>query len=359
MSVQRIEPDEAAAVAVSVLGLDADWVDITSKEALCAALRRAASFMCPASPRQLVDAVLGSLAPLRPGIERDDVATALNALIGSGDLLELLEADNNRRMVFLGPPSYVRKWPGHYLLLGIRPDAGILVDEDSLGAAVTSESHTRTVILDERFASEALTAAGLHRQTPEQWIRAPRPEAAATAIAAVRGRLSSVQRPGPITGLMVLDAATPVRYYKGRWREPLSSDQGIFVGTRPQAYGSPVWCLVEFADGVPQAALDFPLGTSVAPGWDEGRRLQAALDANRGTPQLFRAARPVSQPGADWIFDFFGPLPSWAERYLDLVGMPVTKSQGALFSYRVPDGAQQETRAFLSKMLWMRASEGV
>jgi hypothetical protein len=73
---------------------------------------------------------------------------------------------------------------------------------------------------------------------------------------------------------------------------------------------------------------------------------------------VFRA-RPEGNPSEDWIFDFFAPLPSWAERYLDLAGLPIIKSQGALYSYRVPDGAESETRAFLSKGLWMQGTEEV
>ena len=358
MSIQRIEPDEVATRAVSVLGLDTDLIDLFSPEGVCASLRRAASFLCPASPRTLIDAVLDALTPLNPGIERDEVADALDTLIGAGDILELRAADARTRLLFLGPPSYVEKQPGHFLLLGIRPSAGLLVDEESLGAAVTYESHTQTVVLDEKSAAEALAAAGLHRLTREQWTKAPRPAPAATVVEQARDRLHSAHAPGQVTGLMIIDSTASVRYYKGRWREPLSTDQGMFVGRRPQAYGAPIWCLVEFADGIPQAVLDLPLDASVAPGWDDGRRLQAAVDAHRGSPQLFRA-RPTAQPGDEWVFDFFGPLPSWAERYLDLAALPVIKSQGALFSYRVPDGAETETRAFLSDALWMQATEEV
>ena len=358
MSIQRVEPNEVATRAVSILGLDPDVIDLFAPEGVCASLRRAASFLCPASPRQLVDAVLDAFAPLRPNIDRDDVADALDALVGAGDLLELRTSAARTRLLFLGPPSYVEKQPGHFLLLGIRPNAGPLVDEESLGSTVTYESHARTIVLDADSAFEDLAAAGLHRLTREQWTRAPRQDVAAAVLKQARDRLSSARAPGQVKGLMIIDPTATVRYYKGRWREPATPDQGMFVGRRPQAYGAPIWCLVDLVDGVPQAVLDLPLDASVAPGWDDARRLQAALDANRGSPQLFRA-RSTGQPGDDWIFDFFGPLPSWADRYLDLAGRPVTKSPGALFSYRVPDGAETEARALLSNALWMQATEEV
>ena len=89
-------------------------------------------------------------------------------------------------------------------------------------------------------------------------------------------------------------STAPVRYYKGRWREPIASD-GIFVARRPQAYGAPVWCAVELADGVPQAVLDLPIDSSIAPGWDDARKLQAALDAERGSPRS-SASAPSRRP---------------------------------------------------------------
>mgnify|MGYP005811427279 CR=1 FL=1 len=358
MSIQRIGRDEVAARAVAVLGLDDSTIDLFSVEGLCASLRRAASFLCPASPRQIVDAVLDALAPLGVDLERDEVNAALDTLVGIGDLLELRPTGARTRLLFLGPPSYVEKQPGSYFLLGIRPNASPIIDEQSVGALVTYEAHTRLVELDPDAAAEVLTAVGLHRLTREQWTKTPRVEAATAAIERVRGQLAAHRMPGQVSGLTLIDPATPVRYYKGRWREPVASDQGIFVGRRPQAYGAPLWCVVDLVDGVPQAVLDLPVDSAVAPGWDDARRLQAALDAQRGSPQVFRV-RPTGQPDGDFIFDFLGPLPSWAERYLDLTGLPVSRSQGALFSYRVPNAAQGDITLFLSKSLWMQAAEEV
>jgi hypothetical protein len=356
VTIQRIGRDQVAARAVGVLGLDDSTIDLFSVEGLCASLRRAASFLCPASPRQIVDAVLDALAPLGVDLERHEVNAALDTLVGTGDLLELQPSGARTRLLFLGPPSYVEKQPGSFLLLGIRPNASPILDEQSVGAAVTYEAHTRSVELAPDTAPEVLAAARLHRLTREQWTKTPRVEATTAAIERARGQLVEHRMPGSVSGLTVIDPTTPVRFYKGRWREPAASDQGIFVGRRPQAYGAPLWCVVDLADGVPQAVLDLPVDSAVAPGWDDARRLQAALDAQRGSPQVFRV-RPTGRPDGDFIFDFFGPLPSWAERYLDLTGLPVSRSQGALFSYRVPDAAQGDITLFLSKSLWMQIAE--
>jgi hypothetical protein len=286
------------------------------------------------------------------------VSDALDVLVDTGDLLELSVHQHGarRRLLYLGPPSYVEKGPGLFLLLGVRPNAGPIVDEETLGTTVTYESHTRSVVLDSKGAAELFSSAGLHRLTRAQWARAPRQEVAAAVVAQARLRLTSSSTPGQITGLTLIDPSTSVRYYKGRWREPITTDQGLFVCRRPQAYGAPIWCAVELAAGVPRAVLDLPVDSAVAPGWDEGRRLQAALDAERGNAQVVRV-RPTGKPAGSFVFDFFGPLPSWGQRYLDLTGLPVTKSPGALFSHRVPRGAEADVRAFLSNSLWMLVKE--
>lgn len=358
MSIERIGRDQVAACATTILGLDHNVIDLFSVEGLCASLRRAASFLCPSSPRQIVDAVLDSLAPLGADLEREEVNIALDNLVSTGDLLELRPSDSRSRLLFLGPPSYVEIRPGSFLLLGIRPNARPILDDQSAEVAISYEAHTRTVELDPDRAAEVFTATGLHRLTREQWTKAPRVEAATAVTEQLRSRLLAHRIPGQISGLTLIDPATPARYYKGRWREPLDSDQGMFVGRRPQAYGAPLWCVLDLSDGVPQAVLDLPVSSTVVPGWDDAWRVQAALDAQRGSPQVFRV-HPTGQRDDELIFDFFGPLPSWAKRYLDLTGLPISKSKGALFSYRVPDAVAGDVTLFLSKSLWMQVDEGV
>ena len=80
----------------------------------------------------------------------------------------------------------------------------------------------------------------------------------------------------------------------------------------------------------------------------------AAVDALGGLPQQFRIRQGVM---SDAAFDFFLPLPGFAERYLQLVGLSLGKTAGALFSFRVPHAATGDVAAFLTDMLWM-AQEG-
>lgn len=352
MTVQRIAKAEVAARAVGVLGLDPEAVDLLSIEALCSSLRRTASFLCPASPRQIVDVVMNVLAPLAGDLDRDTLAEALDALVMSGDLLELRQPGERSRLLFLGPPSFVEKHPGEYLLLGIRPQHVTLVDETVDGIEVIHDAHTRSVLLDAETGQATLVAAGLHRVSKEQWTKAPRVESSAQVIDRLRERLAGERAaPGFVTGLTIIDPSQPMGFYKGRWREPTEEHTGIFTGRRPQAYGAPIWCAVETVAGIPQSVLDLPVDSSIAPGWDEARRIQAALDAENGTPQAFRVRGAPS--GGGTFFDFFAPLPTWAERYLAISGWPAPKGPKSLFTYCLPAAAVDDAEQFLSASLWM------
>ena len=173
-------------------------------------------------------------------------------------------------------------------------------------------------------------------------------------IRQMRERLSAARPAGVVDGLRVIAPEEKVTYYQGRWRSLKPADSGLFVARRPQAYGADLWCVVLIADGAPARFLDLPADDLAAPGHDEAWRVQAALDAAGGSPQVFSVVRATGT-GASLgrTVDFFSPLPRWAERYLQLAGMAVPKSRGALFSYRVPEDALPDLADFLASMLWM------
>ena len=123
MRLTKLATEDASAVAVATLGLDADAIGLAFPEAVAASLRRAASFMCPTAPGRLVDAVIGVLRPLHVDeLHRDDLADLVDLLVAGGDLLELRhESGRSTRLLYLGPPSYIERAPGKYLLMGVRP----------------------------------------------------------------------------------------------------------------------------------------------------------------------------------------------------------------------------------------------
>jgi hypothetical protein len=284
--------------------------------------------------------------------------TLLDLLIAAGDLLELRRSgERTTRLLYLGPPSFVTKVPGQYLLLGVRPEGKPLLDEE-LSEGVEHKGHQRFVSLDPKIAHAVLNAAGLHEVRAARWLRHPRALAASDLVAAFRLRLGAAIEAGSVVGLEILDPTKPVNYYLGRWRPLASTDAGDFVGRRPQAYSAAAWCFVRVTDGRPTRLIDLPAEDPAAHARDEAWRLQAAIDAVRGAPQHYRLW-PVPGDEAISILDLFGPVPSWAARQLDLVATPVAKSRGALFSYRLGEAAFPAVNTLLIEMLWMqRRSEG-
>ena len=353
MSLSRLTPDDAAALSVRTLGMDSDLIGLNSPEGLAASLRRAASFMCPTSPARLIDAVLIAVRPLTDGdLTRDVVADLLDLLIASGDLLELREELQGRmvRLVYLGPPSYIERAPGTYLLLGVRPFGAWLLNSQ-LSAMTTREGHTRLIELDPGKAAATFKTAGLQRLDRQRWVASPSIEPAVSLVHRTAERLAVAGGGGEIEGLQILDPTTPVRYYRRRWREPVPTDSGDFIARRPQAYGADLWSAVRLEQGLATRIFQFPVDDPMVPARDEAWRLQLAIDADRGRPQRY-ATEPAAGGGST-VVKFFSPIPGFADRYLQLVGMPLAGTSGALFAFRVPDGAMPGLIQLLTELLWM------
>lgn len=353
MILSSLTVPEGSKLSVRALGLDAELIELTSQEGIAASLRRAASFMCPTSPSRLINAVLAVLRPLAPdeAIARDQLADLLDLLIAAGELLELRHGiESSVRLLYLGSPSYIERHPGAYLLLGVRPFGTSLLDSE-LSAQVEREGHTRTLRLEPATADRRLLSAGLQRIERERWVASPRTEDAVSLVERIRGRLDVSGASGDIEDLQVLDPATPVRYYRGRWRSPKPGDDGNFVARRPQAYGADLWCLVRIVDGASTKMVEFPVDDLLVPGRDEAWRMQMAVDSLRGLPQRYRADPAASDDAT--VVKFFSPIPGFAERYLQLVGLALSGVTGALFAFRVPNGAMPALEHLLTGMLWM------
>ena len=174
MGAEVVSAEECAEVAVMTLGID-EAIDLFAPEGLAASLRRAASFLCPASARQIIDAVLDALRPLRIDGRptRDELADLVDLLIAAGDLIELRHSgDPPTRLLYLGPPSYVERAPGQYLVLGIHPFGVPLVGSD-LANAIQYEGHTRTIDIASDQGATWLTGLGLHMIRKRDWVRPP------------------------------------------------------------------------------------------------------------------------------------------------------------------------------------------
>jgi hypothetical protein len=147
-----------------------------------------------------------------------------------------------------------------------------------------------------------------------------------------------------------LDTGRSVRYYRGRWAEEVPAT-GYFVARRPQRFGSAVWCFGRSSNGKPDRLLDLPFDMSTRP-WDDAWRLQAALDALSGSPQLYEVS---SEPDGMATVAFFSPVPSWAQRRWEVTGK-YSRPRGALFSYTFTAEQLAEELRVAVECLWMRAA---
>jgi len=353
MGVELFDSDQMSASALEALGLAQVGVDLFSSEALSASLRRAASFLCPATPGRIVRSVLEVL----DGIEGfgDDtklqLETLLNALVGHGDLLEIEadELETGAQRIFLGPPAFVRRNSGACLLIGTRPDGAQLVG-DELNTLIEYEEYVRTVPPSPDL-EELLGSSDLVELESAQWLKAPTQLSAPQLLAGYETRLQVAKSSGEIEGGRILDSTRPVTYYSGRWRSPRDGDTGTFVARRPQLYGADLWCFARLIEGNFAQLVDFPISGPLVTAHDEAWRLQAAIDAMAEHPQIVDIHRH-SSPGSSRL-NFFSPIPRWAQRRLEVVGMPLLKAPGSLFSYSLPNAELDEEIEFLTAMMWI------
>jgi hypothetical protein len=355
MGMKRISAEQVHERKVAELGLDPGALDLTAPEALAAALRRAAGFLCPCAPSTLVRAVLRPLDGLVAETDalKESVEAVLDAMVAHGDLLEERDlagdADQrNRVLLYAAPPSFVVRDSGVAILLGIAPDQRSPLPEE-LEARIEYVSYVRRLPPDAAsdIRSE-LIQLGLLELSIKAWLSAPPSEEPGRYIARLDELLDCATPSGEVPGLMLVDPARPVRYYRGRWVEP-RGQTGRFMGRRTQAYGADLWCYVYVRNGQPERFVDLPIAGSKLRGCDEAWRLQMAIDAVRGEPQRFRVSEG---PREMRVLELFSPVPLWARRRWDAVGEPIPRS-GCLFAYRFRENEIPQELRFLGEMLWL------
>jgi hypothetical protein len=280
------------------------------------------------------------------------VESAIEGLSVGGDLLELNQVttddpDVKGTWLFAAPPSYVVRPNGSIFLAGIVADRDTYLPQE-LMERIRYDGFTRAIMptKDEQLAEE-LSELGLQRLSAESWLKPPKAETAAECAERYAARLRALSRSGEIPNLQILDPSKPVSYYRGRWVKP-KSHTGVFVGRRPQEFGSPIWCVVRLEGGQAKQLLDLPLHKSRLRGCDAAWHLQMAIDRSNSTPQTY-SVRIADQYA---FIDFYSPLPLWAERRLMLLGRHADAT-GCLLSYRLPVGELAAEEKFFQERLWL------
>ena len=354
MAVRQRSPAEVRHQTVAALGLDPGRFDLTSQEAVAAALRRTAGFLCPCSASSLVRAVVKPLRGLVEDLDvvRSSVEATLEAMVSHGDLLEFRELGvdlaQERTLLFAAPAAVIARDSGTQILVGISSDQISALPED-LADRIDHVGHTRRLNpVEGEDLREKLTEHGLLEVPYDDWLRAPQFDEPAALLSRYNALLDSAQPSGDVPGLRLLDPELAVRYYRGRWVEP-HRRSGRFVGRRDQAYGAQLWSYVQVTDGTPEALVDLPLPKSRWRGCDEAWHLQMAIDARRGKPQRF--AIRVG-PEDTRIMAFFSPVPMWAQRRWDAIGEPIS-AERCLFAYRIAKDELPQELGFIRRALWL------
>ncbi|MCF2525399.1 hypothetical protein [Bradyrhizobium sp. G127] len=360
MVVRSIDALEVLTDLRRTLGIPVvDGGDQIDDVCLAALVRRAAAICCPCSVSSLSNFVADglSLLAIDPPSLREKVDEAVDGLLVVGDLLELNQVasdDPNVKgtWVFAAPPSFVDRKNGSTFIIGIAGDELSPLPRE-LADRVSYERFCRVIKHNEsETLSLTLRDLGLIELSERAWLRPPKEETPQTLVEGTLARLLAQPPSGQIEEIQILDPEKPVGFYRGRWTT-LKSQTGIYVARRPQAYGAPLWGVVKIESGQTKNLLDLPYSANFRwRGCDAAWHLQMAIDSRQGRPQNYRR-RNIEQ-GA--IFDFYSPLPLWAERRLAVIGKPTVR-ENCLISYLLPAAEADVEEKFLKERLWLVARD--
>src|SRR5262249_39376527 len=345
-----ISTKEATSLTVASLGFDASCADLQTPEALAALIRKVAAYYCPCTAENLNQTVTGLLAPLAATETlREIVRDAIDQVIGYGDLTEARENDSAKSLIYLASPSFIRTAEQRFLLFGVVPD-GEDPTPPGLRSLVEFVMYSRRLEASDGTSTEqAFLEAGFVRLKLELWLKCPTSLPARDFVAKYDDALSNAGNPGTPAEVTILDTARPVHYYDGR-RAKLKNQTGRFIARRSQAFGAPLWSYLEAKEGLVTRLLDFPIYENHWRPCDEAWHLLQACDAVLEHPQRFRI-REGPQKNT-FVMDFFSPIPEWATRRFESVGVRTVPS-GSLISFVFPSAQLDAECHFAKERMWL------
>ena len=194
--------------------------------------------------------------------------------------------------------------------------------------------------------AETLKDAGFAQQSFQSWLRLPSATTAHEYRKQIDNALQSATAAGNVDGLRIFDVDATERY-SGGW-VTVDAHEGRYICRRPQAYGSDLWGVVLLVGGKPQKLVDLPFLDGNQRGCDEAWRALLALYNEAGKPQQFELREGPER--SEVAFDF--PIPLWAQRRLEVVGIRVTH-RNRMFCYSISNGSIKAETEFLSSSVWM------
>ena len=356
--MRTVAADQACEYALKIMGLNPSQHEYLSVEAIATMLRRIAGADCPCSAQALAGRVCRLLSGMFGELGddyRDMIRETVDDLVAIGDLIELPEEYEGEKggrqgLLFAAPPRFVRRKNRRIFVIGIVADHPSALPDELQERVVYRRCLRYLAALPDEDLPGVLTGCGLPELSGKIWLASPADLDQVSVLEKYGGLLDGEPEViGELEGLTILQPEKPISFYRGRWAKPPADATGRFVARRPRAYGADLWCYVELRDGLATRLLDFPTRGFKYRACDEAWHLQAAIDSQRGSPQLYRK-RP---DGKNHIMDVFSPLPLWVIRRWESIG-EAAKRQGCLLSYVFEGNDIDDECAFLERALWMK-----
>ena len=341
-------------LAVESVGLARSQFGVHSPEFLSAVVRASAASITPCTRRELTAHILKHLSPLElDHAWRDEVREAIETLVALGDLVEVVDDDqeNGRASLYLAPSSFVELADGVFVLLGGYQDVRRIIPE-AVEARLVHVWYTRRLeAANPAVVRDILLDFGFLNLRTDFWLKSPDPISAVDHLRRYDQALSQLdERSSYIEDVSILDSAADVRRYSRRW-SPLQNQKGRFVGRRPQTFGSRLWCYMQVDNKELLRHIDLPHFEHRWMGYDEAWHLQLALDSMKGNPQQF-SVHSSSESGM-CIVDIYAPIPSWAVRRWNSLGSP-RESKGVWFSFAIQEKLLTAEIQFARERLWLK-----
>lgn len=350
--MKQVSASEVIRLCVGDLGFDPDYVDFSSNEVVAEAIRRTASLRSPLTRRALKRAVVEPMSALIDPTEdlEERVHDIIDELLGLGDLVEqpIESDDGSRRVILLGMPRFVTLGDNAVAILGVRPD-GLPILSEELWELINFRGSGRSISQRTAGLTSTLESEGLVELRMQDWIRLPRRTTSIEYLDGLRNRTFAGHAAHDVPITEIFDQSTSPNYYRGRWRAPRETDNGLTLVRRPQAYGSDLWSLANLSAGRADRIFDLPSDPNSLRGCDEAWRVMAAIDSQQGTPQRIQVA---DHAAGKVIVSLFSPPPSWIQRVLTHLATPVQRVGGALLSYSISAELVDQVTSTIETTMW-------
>lgn len=320
-------------------------------------LRRLAGVACPATRARIRKLILSSLRLLsldQSSLE-DRVEAAIDGLLATGDLVAtsagvISDFDEPDDMLYLAPPSFLRRKSGTVVIFGIAID-NVDFLPDSFQTRIRYVGVSRLIVPIEDDLPARLTSLGLREVSRDAWSAPPKAQEPEEVVRFAETILERDGSHSHVPEATVLDLKPGGTYRRG-W-SPLAEQTGLFIARRPRTYGAPLWCLVKLSKGQVARILDLPFRDSHQRACDAAWYLQHALNAARGACLEFA----VSSIGGDVFLNFVVPIPLWAQRRLLSIGETASPMRGHAMAFRLSHVEYEAEKDFLGTHLWLTPVE--